>query len=391
MTSSFIVDPTTDPTRKELARLSRVYEFPEYVKQADINQTMSPENIARSSYADPVRSIFPCHTKAATILSSIYFHDKANNINAKTRSQIENRLKAAASYFGVLPDYQDIVKQASNISKPQLPDSSYALIWESDDGRKEYFYPMTDGLSTKAAAEWLYSVRDRVPFPDRNVAGSKIRTKALQYAVKLGEDLQDFIDKQAGYGIPDPPRITQAIEDRARLAKTAEQRQLMLKLADTVKTTPQVALHEDSLVKLAETLEMYDWANGLLGRYTETIPRPEDVVFTLSLTKAAEHFNKLFVLTNGDVYEKSQLAKLASDDLSSVFGTEFVRRVSDGFGIGMEKLATAASQLDHFEADAFSYLLQEKGQYPQDFKSPAKTVISDETLDKLAAAYCQQT
>ena len=71
-----ILDAASDTSREELARMVKLYEFPPFVKQANLDFTMNPENIAINTYADPVRQKFACHTAAATWMSSLYFHEK---------------------------------------------------------------------------------------------------------------------------------------------------------------------------------------------------------------------------------------------------------------------------------------------------------------------------
>ena len=60
-----ILDAASDTSREELARMVKLYEFPDFVKQANLDFTMNPENIAINTYADPVRKKFACHTAAA--------------------------------------------------------------------------------------------------------------------------------------------------------------------------------------------------------------------------------------------------------------------------------------------------------------------------------------
>ena len=100
-----ILDPASDVNREELARLSKLYTFPDFVKQADISQTMNPENPAVTTYADPVRQKFACHTAAATWLSSLYFHEKKAEYHPKDRNRIEQRLQHYVDYWRIRPVY----------------------------------------------------------------------------------------------------------------------------------------------------------------------------------------------------------------------------------------------------------------------------------------------
>ena len=69
--NALIIDAASDTNREELARMVKLYEIPGFVKQANLDFTMNPEDLAINSYADPVRQKFACHTAAATWVSGM--------------------------------------------------------------------------------------------------------------------------------------------------------------------------------------------------------------------------------------------------------------------------------------------------------------------------------
>lgn len=185
---SIVTDPTTDTNKAELVKLAQRYEFPAFVKSADMDATMHPENIAITAYADPVRQKYACHTAAATWLSAVYFHEKSAEYHTKDRARICERLEKLADFFAIRPAYDKVVKQAELLKgSDQLPDSSYAYVWQDKSGAKERYYPMTSAMEVKVAAEWLYDNRDHMPFVDRNVIGNKILEKAARHGAAMGE------------------------------------------------------------------------------------------------------------------------------------------------------------------------------------------------------------
>lgn len=393
MSASTIVDPCADRNKSELVRLSRLFDLPDFVKQADIDNTMHPKEPAVSVFADPVRKKFACHNAAATILSAVYFHDKSAEYPEKDRKLVQERLEKAADFFRVRPDYDAVVKTASDLHLRRgspLPDSSYAYVLTPDDGgAKERYYPMTDAASVKVAADWLLSVRDRMPFEYRHVISNKILAKAADYGAGLGRDLDGFLEKQAGRGIPDPDEIGEMLQQRATISRqvSPEWSDAITKLAVEIKTTPQISLQTDALVKLASVVEELDHNLGIRGKYTDIIRRPEDVLFGLTFQKAASDYNSLCVLQTGKVYDKRQFGKVALDDVESLFGTDFTEAVSCGLEVDTEKFAAVASTLPRPDAEMLESLMQAAGQHPQSLKTASFAGLSDEVLAEAAAKY----
>jgi hypothetical protein len=382
-----ILDPASDVNREELARLSKLYDFPDFVKQADISNTMNPENPAATTYADPVRQKFACHTAAATWLSSLYFHEKKAEYHPKDRNRIEHRLQHYVDYWRIKPAYDEVVKQANDLTSQELPDSSYGYVWVDERGNKERFLPLTSTQNIKAAAEWLEEHRDSLPFHDRNTIAKKLLEKAAATGATFGSALNQFVEKQAGYGIPDPAEIYRMLSQRAQLCKSAEYREQIESLASVVRGQSQLALQPDQLVKLAETVDMIDRAIHLNGKYTDNIQRPEDVIFKVTYTKAASDREALCTLQTGNVYDTDQLSKLAREDVESLFGTDFVGEVSRGLEIDPEKMAAVAETLPRPDAELLEHMLSEAGQQPQFGKEAAHTGISDAELEEIAALY----
>lgn len=384
---SVILDPAGDKNKTELVKLASRYDFPNFVRSADLDNTMNPGQIAVTAYADPVHQKYACHSAAATWLSAVYFHEKAAEYHPKQRERICERFEKFANFFGIRSAYDEVVKKAEALrGNDQLPDSAYAYVWQAKDGSKERYYPMTNALQVKVAAEWLHDNQDRIPFADRNVIGNKILEKAARFGTGLGE-FSDFIEKQAGRGIPDPLEVYSMLENRAALARKQDHKDAILKLASAVKSTPRVALQPNELVKLAATVDMIDHAIGLKGKYTEILPRPEDVIFKVTYTKAASDMSRLCALQTGNVYEKEQLSKLAREDVANLFGNDFANEVCTGLDVDPEKLAEVAHTLPRPDAELLEHLLSEVGQRPQLSKAAEFEPIDDKTLEAIAAAY----
>lgn len=385
------MDFTADRGGVELARLTKLYTFPDYVKQADLATTQNPENIAVTVFADPVRRQFPCHTKAATWINSVYFLEKKAEFHPKDQAQIQARFDHYIAFWGIKAAVDQAQARWAALHKTadaRRPDADYALVWAGDNGVKERRLPLTTRMEVKAAAEYLITYRDRIPFADRHTIAGKILEKAAAFGVHLG-DHREGVEKQAGQGVCDPAEVVTLLEGRAHLARDPALRDQIRKIAAEVRRVPQRALQPDQLVKLAATVDMVDRTLGLVGKYTAVLPRPEDVLFSATFSKVAQAVDDHVALTSGKVYEKSALAKLAQDDLRDLLGAEFVERVVGPLGtIDTAKMAAEAAALPRPEAQLFEDLLADQGIAPVLQKAASSRAgLSDAQFAALADAY----
>ena len=383
-----VLDFTSDVNNEELARLVKVFDFPQFVKRANMEDLRRPPNGAKSTFADPRTERFSCHSAASTWLNGLYFQVKKAEYHPKDRGRIQQRLERMADYFGIRPAFDRMVKQAGDLQKEaELPDSAYAYVWVGDDGRKERHLRLASSMEVKAAAEWLHRYQDRLPYSDRHTVALKIMEKAAQFGAGLGPGLTDFIEKQAGCGVCDPSEVWEQIMHRSRLSKTAMHREQIAKLAELVRNKPRMALQPDQLVKLAVTMDVIDRALGI-REYGDIIRRPEDVIFKVTFTKAASDRQEMCALTSGNVYSKDQFEKLSRDDVESLFGSDFASEVSKGTEIDGEKMAELAHTLPRPDAELLDRLMAECGLHPQMQKAAsAGHGLSNEELEALAAAY----
>jgi hypothetical protein len=359
------IDPTTDSTASVLSQLSRRYTFPDFVKSAELEETLQPQTLPSSSFAWPQQQKYPCHSSAATWLSAAYFFDKVASLRSSDKQQIEKRLESFADYFGIRGAYEDLKKQAATLNEPQqLPDDCYAFISTSEQGHKECFYPLMDGHEIKTATSWLEANRERIPFAHRTEIGRKILSRANRIGVKLAETEREFLEKQSGDGLPDRPALLQAIEVRANLTKTAEEAAAVRELAAAVQKTPAIAMQTPELLKLAGTLDMLDYTLGLKGKYTSLIQRPEDVVFAFTHSKIAAAKDNKIELANGSIYDRSQISGVTYNDIREVLGDSFATEVCNGFQVDATKLAEIAATLPRGDAELFDTLLRSAGNLP---------------------------
>ena len=386
-----ILDHTQDTGGVELHRLAKLYPLPDFVKSASVDKTLHPVDLNANEFADPRDGFrnFPCHNPASTWLSTLFFAEKQGSYNLKEAARVRQSLDGYAKYWNIKAAVDAIWARHKELTKcadDTLPDSDFAVVYALENGTKERHCRMKNAAEVKAAAGWLAQHRDALPFHERHVIAKKVQEKAARYGADLGAN-ETFIDRQVGLGICHPPAVVQMLQDRARLAKTAAQKDAMTKLAQVVVTQPRAALDPSTLLKLAETIDGYDRALHLQDAYSDVIPRSEDVLFGITLREARASIGDAVALTTTRVYDRKDFQKLALQDLRDLFGKDFASSVAAGLEINTEKLAEIVPTLARPDAELFERALQEAGIPPILNKSGADMRMAPGMLDALAAGY----
>lgn len=366
-----IIDQSGDLNFKELTKLAKLYEFPDFAKQAELAEIVGPEHKQAHLYAD-IRAPyqFPCHTKAATFVSYAFFLEKQAQVNPKVRPLVQERLDKFAEYWGIKNTIKALRNRCSEINKEaEYSDSDYAIVWVSDEGHKERRYPLRNSLEVKSAAEWfstyLPEIRAQFGFSDRQTIANKIIVKAAAYGADIGQHL-DLLEKYAGRGVCNPHEAAKLIKDRVKAASKCSPQiaASMHKLASMAADRPTMFLDPASMTQLADTVDQFDRNHGLLNRYTDMIPAPEDVLFKATHTKTAEVVRDACSLVTGSVYDRNDFSKLSATDVQDLFGDEVVNAVCSGLNIDPTKMAEVAATFPRNEANMLEQLLAERGVVP---------------------------
>jgi len=381
-------DFRADRNGAELARLAGCYEFPQFVKAADFDALHDPGPLPDRVYADVVRRQLNCDTPASTWLSALYFFDKQAAFQPNERQAIAQRLQVFGDYWRITPELNALAARAAALAKAAAappPDEVFAYI--APNGTRHA--PLRTPLEVKAATDWLYANRDTLPFGVRNQIAEKILEKAAACGAGLGTERDEFLEKQAGRGFCLPDAVVTLVRNRARLAAREDLREGMNKTASLIEAEQRRFCQPDNLVKLAEVIDQFDRTIGLVGKHTAALPRPEDVLFALTHSKAATDLADRCALTSGSVYTREALSKVALDDVRSLFGEDFATGVRAGLDVDPEKLAAAAATLPLPDAELFDALMESAGVHPVLAKSASeqRLGLSDAELDQLAALY----
>ncbi len=365
-----VLDHTQDLTGRETYRLTQLYAPPEFVKTAKhASLHGDPETLPTHVYADQRNRLYPCHTKAATWMSTLFFADKRAEYKPAVATVIESRLDKAASYFHIKADC-DALKQkvaADSVDDAnRLPDSEFALVWVTD-GARERHYPLRNAAEVKMASAWFQTYRDQFLFADRSRIAQKILEKASQYGADISEQ-RELLGKVAGYGYCSGVEIADMLQKRASLVArshptyAAEMRQL----ATQVEKYPQNAREAGVREKLASIVDQFDRQTQLNRMYDEGgLERPEEVLFKVTEKAAQDFVHNHFQLTSGTVYEKAAFDKLSLDHIEHWMGSDFAREVSaGGLLVDVAKMADIAATLPRGDAEMFDRMAQSAGVGP---------------------------
>jgi hypothetical protein len=91
-----VLDPINDKNKSGLFKVAEAFELPDFVKTANMDATLHPVNIAKTAFADFPSSLrYPCHTAAATWMSTAYFQLKKASFNTAEQKRIKDNLQKA--------------------------------------------------------------------------------------------------------------------------------------------------------------------------------------------------------------------------------------------------------------------------------------------------------
>lgn len=389
---AIILDQTQDTNGELLAKYAHEYadQFPEYVR----NQTLTPgcrgeSTTAATAYADSRNRNFPCHTKAATWMSTLYFLHNREKMPAEVSLRVGQQLEKFASYWGIEKSVGQLKtaylhKQQHDLSS--LPDDEFAYVWVDENGAKDRRLPMQDTLDVKRAADWFAEYHREFPFNDRATIAEKILHRADTLGAGLGER-EVLLQKNAGNGVCNPATVVRQILLRAVAVPDQQMKASLHKLASTISDHPEDALDPEELKKLAITLDGFDRHANLVRKYADGgIKPPEDFLFEVTYGEMAKLASEHCALTTGSIYSRDDFEKLSLSEIRDLFGNDFANEVSEGIRVDGEKLSEIAPTLPLPDAELLDRLMDKSGVQPLAKQAAKQRVgFSPEQWDALAA------
>ena len=304
--------------------------IPSYVQEYTLPDKEAASKIPDSLFADPARRLFPIDSKEAVWLSAAYF---AKNAEALPYDEVEQEyvkesIKAAAVVYGNDTDVGKIMSAVG--TKPEEKqaedmDENYGWVMRSEDGtvvaRK---YPMFDATGVKKASSYFNEFRANYPIGVRRAISRNIMRKAAEHDVKLA-DLEPSVLREAGFGIPCKNVLMDEIYERAHLTKDAESAILLANVNELLVGMDDTTVGQ-SLDKIAEVIDAFDSASGLVSQYNKKISMPADFLFNIDLNKAAAVIEDTVELGKY-TFSLSKLAELDPSVYGQVLGDDFVKNI----------------------------------------------------------------
>lgn len=354
--------------------------LPEYVKSASDDELLGDSTAA---FADQATSEFPIHTKAATVLSSLYFRRNVGAMSPSRVSRIAPKLAAAVRFWeaehDLIPALDAWQAATAPADQPIVPAD---CLYISDAGIPRC--PLRNEGEVKAAAEWLNTYRNRLEVVDTAEMAVKVMNKAAALSVTLDASHQEGLQKMAGYGLATEKCVAAAIAVRIPFCNTAVQE----KLASIASTMAQDLLDSDTRLEIAATLESIDRATGLSNRWGNDIAHPTDALFPVTVKAASDFADSTVRLITGTVYDLDAASRLPSSCIADALGDDIAMDLAlPGRRLDRAKLAEMLPTLPRPDAVRFERAAASEGVTPR-VKTAAATCSTLQDADLFALAAC---
>lgn len=329
------MDVLRDNSRRTLIAITEEHQVPDYVLGQDVYEKEAADKLEDDVFADVARRQFPVDSAGNTWLSAAYFRRNGSSYKTAEAQYIEDRIKLAADVHGIREDVDALFavqKQAA--ADWTEDDDNYALVLHDGDGNViDRRYPIVDEDGVKLATDYFGRYRGNYPLGIRR----KIAVGIVKKAAEFGVEVESFVQREAGDGIPVKDILMGEILERAHMTKDAECAALLANVNELVAASNLAELDNASLEKIAETIDSVDRLNGFGRLYGVRLLPPADVVWALS-TKEAEALVDDSVELNKHVFSIQKLAAL-EPDVFSILGDDFVKELCDGEALSGEKMA----------------------------------------------------
>jgi len=314
--SIYNFDASTDYSGKEMHRMFRDVELPEYVKTAEVDDSSELRKLPKAAFADPDRMIYPINTPARVYTSNAYFINKKADISKlygeSYSSQLESAIEKAADIFEITEDIRDYnsslnIKQASDYEEQHMVD------FHVDGMASVQLYPVKTAADLVSSAESFTRNINNFPF--------NVRVDSAENFVKAAEDLgvdelPDLLMKYAGMYYPDLANLKHELWRRSTKLASEEHKESYNKIANDLENMTSV----EEVLKVAEVCFNIENMEGLYDKpkIAQILGDPVDCIFTEQIEKIASDLN--YVEVHGDKYKLTDLTKISKDHYEEAFG-----------------------------------------------------------------------
>ena len=300
-------DQYNDKSLVVLKKLSTIIELPEFVKEASVVDEKKVHNLPRSAFGDPANRKFPIDSKKDAYLSALYFRKHASEYEDKEYADtVKKNIDDALDLWNIPHTF---VKKSTMSKKASITDTVHIRDIAGDDIDT---WQLNSPRDFEKAAIQLFENKNMFSFEQRKDIARQLNKSALKKEASLSDDIDTYLDKAAGFGMCTKLQLIDAIRDRARLYKSADER-FMERLADFAESLEDVDLNCDHLDKTAAMLDFLDKQTGVAERYSD-LPSPEESIFLYTEKTAAEIKKSVVKLQNGSVLDKQAIEEPKLDD-----------------------------------------------------------------------------
>jgi hypothetical protein len=354
-----ILDHTRDLSGTEQHRLVQLYPPPEFVKEASHEALHgNPEELPPHVYAMLTERMFPCHTKAATWMSALFFQDQRRKMNPSIAEGAELRLTKSAAFWNIQPAvtalWEKMAEDEAN-GFAQLSDEDFALVWAGEGQPKERHYPIRNAGEVKMASEWFGNYHGDFNFSDKNKIATKILAKADEFGAPVSNSEQ--LHKCAGFGYCSNTDAAAAWEKRSTLTQRSspEHAEEAARMGQALLDNTFEARDQGKRIKMAELMDQFDRQTHLDQLYDAGgLERPEEALFVVTEKAASQFLTEHAQTTTGAIYEKQALERLTVEDVRGWMGDALADEVATGgVYLDVEKLAEVLPTLPRDDAAMF--------------------------------------
>jgi hypothetical protein len=311
-------DQQTDYSNKELYGMFVNTDLPQYVKTAELDDSLELSTLPKMAFADSERRIYPINTPARVYVSNAYFINKKADISKlygeDYTSQLENNIKEAAELFGIS---EDLESYNSSFNVKTASDYEERYLTEFDLGGEEpvRLYPVKTAADLSESADHFVKNIKNYPFEVRVKTAQNI----IKFAEELGvEEVPNLVMKYAGLYYPDLAGLEREIWRRSNKLEKEANKKIYEGLVNEIGNITDVA----EVMKVAEVLFNVENMEGLYDKtaVSNVLGDPVDCIFTQSIDKVAQDLS--FIDIHGDKYKVEDLTKISRDKYEEAFGFE---------------------------------------------------------------------
>jgi len=299
-------DQYDDKSLVTLKKLSTILEFPGFVKEASIIDEKEVHNLPRSSYGDTVNRKFPLTSKKDVYLSALYFRKNASEYKDKEiAATVKRNIDNALSIWNIPHTF---AKKIPNMPKKASTHDSVHI--RNNSGEEIDTWELNSPRDFEKAAIQLFEHKNLFSFEQRKDIARQLLKSDLKKEAALDDNLDNYLDKAAGFGMCTKLQLINTIRDRARMYKAADYRFTDM-LAEFAESLEDEALDCSHLEKTASVLDFLDKHTGI-DKYKD-LESPEECLFIYTEKIAQEIKDSFIKLQNGSNIEKKAIEEESLD------------------------------------------------------------------------------